>query len=162
MCPKMKYIYSTHAQMAILKRAHALWLTHGFRSVYFLRKHRQSNTWYANEFIRDRCASGMRFRHRDTEWISAATLALVRFACQLEPWARRVLARANMARTSRWVPATWLCVEQPGWYMMVSWNRAYRGIHKSAISMGFSILNHPFLDTPSLWKPPHRFFDVSG
>ena len=37
--------------------------------------------------------------------------------------------------------------------MEVSWNRA---TPESSMHTGFSSINHPFLDTPHLWKPPYR------
>ena len=38
------------------------------------------------------------------------------------------------------------------WTMEVSWNG---GTSKSSILMGFSIINHPFWDTPSIYGNPH-------
>ena len=37
-------------------------------------------------------------------------------------------------------------------YMVVSWNR---GTPKTSILVGFSLINHPFLGYPHLWKPPN-------
>ena len=36
--------------------------------------------------------------------------------------------------------------------MGVSWNT-----HKSSVLIGFSLINHPFWDTPHVWTPPNGF-----
>ena len=35
-----------------------------------------------------------------------------------------------------------------------------QGTPKSSISMGFSLVNHPLLGYPHLWKPPYHFMCV--
>ena len=98
-------VYCTYSQMSIPKREHVInpWIK---ECLFFRQPPTKPDVvcWWVHH--RDRCAYGMRFAHRYWRSFSHNRLALVRFA-QLEPWARPVLARANMARTSRSGPAAW-------------------------------------------------------
>ena len=53
-----------------------------------------------------------------------------------------------------YIGGTYQSTEQ--WCMVVSWNR---GAPKSSISMGFSIINHPFLGTP-IYENPHVYIYI--
>ena len=108
------------------------------------------------------------FHHRPKKYFDPETSTKPRKAQILKSfhhnlarvWLTHSQTPAKHMRTKifKHLSSAWMMIEMC-FYMDVSENS---GTPKSSISIGFSIINHPFWGTPNFWKQSYKFLLING